>query len=483
MLEDVLLTKRIIALLAYIFGFAAVPIFAKTFSGALGQLLGMVNDKSKGLIDRPRNKLRDFSTGRREGRKLAKQVRRDERAGPQKPLEKFDPRKAKSWQDAWKNRHKARNQLQAGWNAYKAGGRMPNPRRLLREGDKEYDKKMKKINESDAAVRAAATGLFGAAGRHMDERRAVANIAGQGAFDAMKERQEKLGARAKMALFGNSMEELEAIVRAKEIKTDAKGDKYEVDAATPEPLHVRMAAFSKLCEAGMDTNVRTIISDAVNAQAVNENDPLVSIVKNSRNNDELFKGFREKAPDIAKGLFDDEGKIKVMSYPKEEGEKEARPILTADGKLQAGPTVRFLYENSAEDIGTKWGASSVEHVSRLPDDYEGSIGGRKMNGQEIKQHILVSQSREIFMSPQLRRKSNQATIETLAKEIYESDDLWNATDDRYKTEIINTLNQRNLMGAVSKQRPWKIRTIRKLPDPEYDDELDSSFLDNPEDDK
>lgn len=461
MLEDVLLTKRILALLAYIFGFAAVPIFAKTFSGALGQLLGMVNDKSKGLIDRPRNKLREFSEGRRKGRREAKwQHAYDERPS-QRPLKSLNPLKRSSWKDAWNNRHRAKTNLRAGWNTYRAGGQRPNLRRMLTEPDE--DKKQ----------RYPQTAL----GEYMRHRAAITSKAGQGVFEAEKARIEQASERAKMELYDKSYEELERIVKGQEIVVDQHGKAIldiegrvqYMEAEVPEAFSLRDAAFAKICEAGLDGPARSIIQAAAQAQLADKDHPLVSLVRNAKNNNKLFDGFREKAPDIAKGLIDEStGEIKILRDGKGD------PILNSEGRVQVTPTARFLYENSSEDIGTKWGASTVEHIASLPDEYVGNIGGRDMSGQEIKRHILVGQSREIFTSPQLRRKSNQATVESIAKTIYESKDLWESIDSEFQQKIMETLTDRNIIPE-SKIRP---RTVRKVEDPDDYDELDSSFLDD-----
>ena len=76
-----------------------------------------------------------------------------------------------------------------------------------------------------------------------------------------------------------------------------------------------------------------------------------------------------------------------------------------------------------------------------------------MTGQELKRQMLVNQSKAMFTSPPLIRKANQATVEAIAKTIYESNDLWAAADEEYQDAIISTLEEKNLMGTMSKRRP------------------------------
>ena len=66
---------------AYIAGFVAIPFIAKRFSGTLGQLTGMINDKSKGLIDKGRNSIEGFRTKRKEFKQGVRQEGKVEKAG------------------------------------------------------------------------------------------------------------------------------------------------------------------------------------------------------------------------------------------------------------------------------------------------------------------------------------------------------------------------------------------------------------------
>lgn len=55
-----------VAFLAYVGGYAAIPFLAKRFSGALGQFTGTINDKSKGVFDRGKNRIEGYKKTRKE---------------------------------------------------------------------------------------------------------------------------------------------------------------------------------------------------------------------------------------------------------------------------------------------------------------------------------------------------------------------------------------------------------------------------------
>ena len=64
--------RFVISLLAYVGGYAAIPFMAKRFSGALGQLTGTLNDKSKGIFDKGKNKIEGYKKVRKETKDGAK---------------------------------------------------------------------------------------------------------------------------------------------------------------------------------------------------------------------------------------------------------------------------------------------------------------------------------------------------------------------------------------------------------------------------
>lgn len=71
--------EQILAFLAYVGGFAAIPLLARRFGGALGQISGAINDRAKGPFDRARNWLQskgeDKANINRDRRKEARENR------------------------------------------------------------------------------------------------------------------------------------------------------------------------------------------------------------------------------------------------------------------------------------------------------------------------------------------------------------------------------------------------------------------------
>ena len=57
---------KFFAFVIYVGAFAVIPLIAKMFTGVLGQITGRINDKSKGLIDRPRKAMKQLATDRRK---------------------------------------------------------------------------------------------------------------------------------------------------------------------------------------------------------------------------------------------------------------------------------------------------------------------------------------------------------------------------------------------------------------------------------
>ena len=61
-MNDAEFIKTILSFFAYVAGFAAIPLLIKTSTGLAGRLLGMVNDRSKGVFDKYKN----YSRGKAE---------------------------------------------------------------------------------------------------------------------------------------------------------------------------------------------------------------------------------------------------------------------------------------------------------------------------------------------------------------------------------------------------------------------------------
>ena len=75
-LTDTQMLQIILAAVFYVGGFVLAPILAKRFAGALGNLTGMVNDRSRGFVDRRREKLRGFSRDAVDNRSKRRKVNR-----------------------------------------------------------------------------------------------------------------------------------------------------------------------------------------------------------------------------------------------------------------------------------------------------------------------------------------------------------------------------------------------------------------------
>ena len=71
-------TVFVIGFISYLGGYGSGPFLAKRSLGALSQLTGMVNDRSKGLLDRGRNNLNERGNKRKEFKKGIKSERRAE---------------------------------------------------------------------------------------------------------------------------------------------------------------------------------------------------------------------------------------------------------------------------------------------------------------------------------------------------------------------------------------------------------------------
>ena len=68
--------ERFLAFVAYVGGFAAIPFLVKRFTGILGQLTGAINDKSKGVFDKMRNRASEYHQNRRKAIKAERESKR-----------------------------------------------------------------------------------------------------------------------------------------------------------------------------------------------------------------------------------------------------------------------------------------------------------------------------------------------------------------------------------------------------------------------
>ena len=86
--------EKLLALLVYVGAFAAIPFLAKRFTGALGQLTGMVNDRSKGLFDRGKKAAENWA---KEMQEIQKGTREEERRVAEAERAAGGEEKARRW--------------------------------------------------------------------------------------------------------------------------------------------------------------------------------------------------------------------------------------------------------------------------------------------------------------------------------------------------------------------------------------------------
>ncbi len=91
---DISIAQFLVAFIAYIGGYAMGPFLAKRSLGALQQLTGTVNDRSKGILDRGRNAIGERGKKRKEFKKGVKSERRAERAAGNTRTSRFTGERA-----------------------------------------------------------------------------------------------------------------------------------------------------------------------------------------------------------------------------------------------------------------------------------------------------------------------------------------------------------------------------------------------------
>ena len=367
-MDESLIVKQLLAFLAYVGGFAAVPFIAKRFSGILGTLTGMVNDRSKGLIDRPRNFLKDYAAERRKGRRRANKEILQRDAGSIPAAQTLNPLKKEGWKEGWRTRRRLRATWQNTWARSRAGGSLPRPSDFLAPPEE----RGKPPKEGQPAPEGR---LRQARANRQARRKTRDNIVtfslGAETFKRSKESIEQ----ARGAVAKKSFSELEVEVLNED-----------------QDLNIRTAAFAKLLEAGMVGNVRNVIAAAYTKQEeVGTSDLLVQIVKNAKYGDEIYKNMREKAPDIAKSMMDE-----------------------VEDTIRPEPLTKFLYTDST-DAAVQWDVKTWERVRDLPPTYTEDVAGDgvALSGTEIKRRIFNRQGKGILESPQARRKTGTLVLDII----------------------------------------------------------------------
>ena len=245
--------ERIIAFLVYVGAYAAIPFVAKRFGGILSQLTGNLNDRSRGVIDRPRNALRGFAQDRREGRRSAREIMRTQSmvAGKAGPVTK------------------GRYAL----SRFRKGGSL-----------------IKRETQPEAAGEAG--------GRVRRRRRAVTDRFGQ-----RRRTVNEIFTEQERVRFGEAVERAQKGIQSQEF------EEAEKVALNPnEDLHRRYAAVLRLGQAGVVQTMRRIHQRAYETQATDPH--LLQAYSDVRKTDDYFKAMKDSAPDLAKSAFAD-GKIVV----------------------------------------------------------------------------------------------------------------------------------------------------------------------------
>ena len=235
----------LLAFIVYVGSFAAIPLLAKAFAGALNKLTGLVGDKTKGIFDRPRKfmeKKADNLRGGQESRKLSRKADRYQKKGT-----------AGSWPG-----------MSAG--RLLSGGHLLDS--SLAEHDKDGEKKERKTPF----------------GQYLQGRRRMADAAYEG---QMTETHGALIKQDQGSLAGRDFGFLENIA-----------------TSTSEPLHRQQAAIVQLAEASAVTQLRNIIEHAENTPA-DENKNLHIALHNTLRSGVFYKeAIVKKAPDLARLSFE-----------------------------------------------------------------------------------------------------------------------------------------------------------------------------------
>lgn len=386
-MEDYL--KRIVALLVYVGAFLAIPFLAKRLSGALGTLMGMVNDRSKGIIDRPRNRLKKFAQERRQGRRQALRNRFMGQAMATPKPRTLNPLKKEGWKEGWRARKRLRAEGIFAAKRFKAGGQFFDKEKPFTQTDEERA-------EAEAAAGEEMPGtplpIADRLKAWREERGVTRRV-----VDRVRERRREINAQVGQVVGKTMGEEIKTTLGQAETAIFEK-DLMELEGVvlnTEELVNVRQAAVNKLVKSGMVKPVRAILERAYELSLTNASDPLVTIVQNVKNSNELYSAFKETAPDLAKSAFDEQN------------------------KLRAQPQARFLVTSSIDNC-TQWDISTWKTLIDLPKNNPGyteeiEIGGvkRMMNARQIRDYVLKNQGDSILQSPQAKRKTKQDILELI----------------------------------------------------------------------
>ena len=237
--------ETILAFIVYVGSFAAIPLLAKAFAGALNKLTGLVGDKTKGIFDRPRR----YMEKRADNIKANQDLRKASRRGGRGQLRQSLPR----------------------------GLKRISPRRFLAGGS------LRQSAVGGRRQRPRKTRLGQYLQGRMDDRREIADLTHE---SAVAEPYQKLAEQSQAALSGGSF-----------------GDWYDVAENKSEPLHRRQAAIVQLAGAGAVVQLRELVDHAMATSA--KDDKNLHIALNNAIKTGVFhkEAVLKKAPDLGTITF------------------------------------------------------------------------------------------------------------------------------------------------------------------------------------
>ena len=269
--------ETLLAFIIYIGSFAAIPLLAKAFAGALNRLTGLVGDKTKGIFDRPRKAMEKQAEDLKARQALRKATRKGLRGQLRQslpsPFQRISPKRflrGGSWRNSAVGKRRAKSG-QAGFGQYLQGRR--------------------------------------------DDRRQIADLAHE---SEVAEPYQKLAEQSEAVLAGKDFNHWQSVAEDKS-----------------EALHRRQVAIVHLAKAGAVGHLREIIDNAVATPA--KDDKTLHLALNNAVKTGVFykEAVTKKAPDLATISFetqDAQGKprIKVKAISDEARQKTVGNIAVKD---------------------------------------------------------------------------------------------------------------------------------------------------------
>ena len=367
-MDEAHIVKQLLSFLAYVGGFAAIPFVAKRFSGILGTLTGMVNDRSKGIIDRPRNWLSNYSKERRAGKKAARRRELRQDAASVDPAQTINPLTKKGRREIVRTRKRIRVGWQDSTARRKAGGRGPRPSDFLASREDRGKPKPTLTSSSSPIVRAY--------GRRQKKLEARDRLIGAGAAAETAKASKEALDNAKMGI---------AKMSFKDQKKAVLNDQ--------EDYYIRSAALINLAESDFGEFVHDIIGEARVAQKKHgKSHPLVRIVADRKYDDTLWKSFKNSNPDLATAVDETTGEIKDQYEYKR------------------------MHRAKPENV-VQWSEAQFDRLLSLPSTHEEEIGGVVKDGSTIVDEIVRNQGVRILESITLSNRLSPKNLRRLRQEV------------------------------------------------------------------